>query len=109
MEIRCPACGKINSTAPVCPRCECDLSALMDAWQAAHAEAQTAKACLDQKNFQQALHHAGQSWQIKKNPVAAKIAFFASLGAGLFEDATRWYLHAEESSLPGNAAPRNNG
>lgn len=95
MEIKCPACSKISFGAAVCPRCECELSLLKDVVQAAQSWAGEARKHLYRKDYTAALQHAGHSWSIKKNRPAAQIAFFASLGAGLFEEASFWYLFCQ--------------
>ena len=42
----------------------------------------------------EALMHAESSWRLKKNSVAAKLAFMACILSGKFNEASSWYDRA---------------
>lgn len=100
MQIRCPACKKLNDSTDKCNRCGGDLSDLRRMRQAAVEQLKLGKKHLLQMNAEKALLRAKSSWRLKKSASAAKLAFLASLMGGHFSEATRWYSTATAGGNP---------
>lgn len=91
MNITCPACGKKNEGVMECRRCGCELAVLQQITAVAEAvllDGQKSLACGDAA---EAVYQAKKSWQLKKNPEAARLAFLANLAIGDFTQAQMWY------------------
>ncbi len=91
MEIKCPACKKVNSISYICERCGCDLSFLREIFDISLYELWLGVDKLKKGNGVEALRHAKKSWHLKKNDDAAKLAFMACLLLRDFIDASAWY------------------
>lgn len=98
MEIKCPACRKLNNTVYECSRCGGDLSALHRVQAAAGRELEKGRLCLKTNHAAEALAKAQVSWRLKKTASAAKLAFLACLFLNRFDEATRWYALALAST-----------
>ncbi len=94
MEIRCPACRKVNSLSDLCERCGCDLSVLKKIQQAALTEFHAGVRELKKGAGEGALNHAEISWRLKKNNNAAKLGFSACILLKEFNEAQTWYNRA---------------
>ncbi|MEI6125515.1 MAG: hypothetical protein WCQ99_03075 [Pseudomonadota bacterium] len=94
MEIRCPACSKVNSTEAQCSRCGSDLAVLVNILHAAAAELTLSKKSLASGKVSAALHHARRSWRLKKSSDAAQLAFLSSLAGASPDEAAQWYARA---------------
>lgn len=93
MEISCPACKKITA-ADLCERCGADISVLKKILRAARSESLLARKKLQSGEVREALRHAEKSWRLKKNDLAAKIAFSACLVLDDFQSARFWYVRS---------------
>ena len=84
MEIRCPACRKVNETDEIraCARCECDLSDLFRIARAAENQLLRSVVCLRQGLGSEAYEYATQSWTLKRSPESARLAFLAACHLG---------------------------
>jgi len=98
MGITCPACGKMNEGVMECRRCGCELAILQKITGAAEASLFDGKKSLASGDAAAALYQAKKSWQLKKSPEAARLAFLASLASGDFTQAGRWYMLAKDWS-----------
>ena len=109
MQIRCPACKKLNDSTDECNRCGGNLSDLRRIRRAAVEELKLGKRYLLRMNSGKALLSASSSWRLKKSVSAAKLAFLASLMGGHFSEATRWYRMATTGGSLGSARDRQPG
>jgi hypothetical protein len=91
MNIDCPACGKKNNGSPECIRCGCELEVLRNIAIAADRALDRGRQCLVQGEATAAAAEAMRSWQLKKSPAAARLAFLAYLAIGDFTKASQWY------------------
>ena len=92
MVLICPACRKANETeaASSCARCGCDLSALASLMLAAASRLADAGECLRNRQWQQALEGAEESWTWRHTPSAARVAFLAAAALGDTRRAFHW-------------------
>ena len=91
MEIRCPACRKMNNESLKCIRCGCDLSILNKILKASRHNFLIGLHNLKNGSGSDALFHAKRSWDLKKTTETAKLGFMASLLADEFDQAIVWY------------------
>lgn len=94
MEIKCPACGKVNVYVKQCSRCGCDLTALMQIAMAGQMRLARGRKALRLGKANAALEEAILSWRLKKSRAAAKLAFLACLMMKDFKQAGKWYGYA---------------
>lgn len=94
MQIKCPACQKINENNDACDRCKCDLTGLRRLSMAAQMRLAAGSEALRHGNGHDALSHAVASWRLKKSEAAAKLAFLSCLLLKDFEQATTWGVEA---------------
>jgi hypothetical protein len=95
MNITCPACGKKNEDARECLRCGCELYILEMITRAAAREFFMGRENFLADDMRAAMHHAGKSWYLKKNPEAARLAFLSALAANDLVQVDRWYVRAK--------------
>lgn len=91
MSILCPACGKTNEGITECQRCRCELAILQRITKAADALLRDAQKSLSIGDAAAAVDQAKKSWQLKKSPEAARLAFLSNLAIGDFTQARKWY------------------
>ena len=106
MTLRCPACGKVNDLAsgePICQRCACDLSLLVWVVDSALRHLQAASAEFRAREWESALWHAEQSWNLLHTPSAARSAFLASAAVGDTAKALQWLPRSKETGETGKA------
>lgn len=94
MEIKCPACRKINLSTSQCGRCGADLGMLIHTLQTSTRLLADGRRFLLQNDGTKALHAAQNAWHLKHSPAAARLAFLACLLDRQFEDAGIWYERA---------------
>jgi len=84
MEIRCPACRKVNESPEprTCGRCECDLSELFRITRAAQDQNVRSADCLRRGMGRRAYGHALRSWSLKRTLQGAQLAFLAACQMG---------------------------
>ncbi len=97
MEIKCPACKKVNRDSLICTRCECDLNDLNRIIQSARNEIIIGIASLKKGEGKKAFLHAKTSWGLKNSSPAAKLAFLANIQLSSFDEATLWYQRSIRS------------
>ncbi len=96
--ITCPACKKKNVSTDNCVRCNCDLSSLIKIIKTAEISLSSGFYFLKQGNGEAALHYAQISWNLKKNHIAAKLAFLSCMQLKKFDEGKRWYVKAVKPS-----------
>ena len=92
-EIECPSCRRISLVTDdldACPRCECDLEQLLQIALLAHSKIDQALRCLTTGNWEQALHDAEESWSLRHDARAARIAFLAAIACDDLAEAREW-------------------
>lgn len=91
MEIRCPACKKMNVQENICLRCGTDLSALKAVRSAAYRYLEKSRKHILAENAEKALICARYAWMLEHTPKAAEQAFLACLLLRRYDQATNWY------------------
>lgn len=97
MEIKCPSCRKLNKWEDsyldvyLCKRCQGDLSKLFEIVLVAKNKLNKSEYFLSQKNANEALTQAKESWNLKHSKEAAKLAFLASIANKNYSLACSWY------------------
>ncbi len=95
MDIKCPACRKINDSGNInCIRCECDISPLIAILNQAEQEIEHCRYSLNKGDGEKALRHAASSWQLKNSKESAQLAFLAALKENNEKEASLWYARA---------------
>lgn len=74
-----------------CQRCGCELAVLQRITEVADVTLRDGKKSLVCGDAAAAVYQAKKSWQLKKSPEAARLAFLANLAIGDFTQAERWY------------------
>lgn len=91
LSIDCPVCGKKEIREHICPRCETDITVLMNIKRGAETLAALARTALRDMNTKKALNYAKSSWALKKNRPAAQTAFLACCAERNYTPALKWY------------------
>ena len=94
MALSCPACKKASDNSDTCPRCGADLKALHLIRAAAQSQLARGRRLLRQGRAREAQKCAAVSWDLKKSPEAARLAFLACLYLAQFDRARQWYAAA---------------
>ncbi len=99
MTLRCPACGKINELAGTlaCQRCSCDLTTLTSILRSAQEHLTSAGAQFRSQQWEAALWHASESWNLRHTPVAARLACLAAAALGDSGQVWQWLPLARQS------------
>ena len=102
-EISCPACRKLQAetslaTLSQCSRCQCELDSLRDITNAAAGAYVTSQQLLVTGDGPGALEQARISWELRRQPETAQLAFLAALLSADYENADHWYKVAEKIS-----------
>lgn len=100
-EISCPACRKLQTetglaTLGQCSRCQCKLDTLREITNAAAQAYSTSHQLLTTGDGPGALEQAHISWELRRQPETAQLAFLASLLSADFKNADHWYKIAEQ-------------
>ncbi len=102
-EISCPACRKEQASARLatlsqCSRCQCELDSLREITDAAAGTYIAGQQLLAAGNGAGALEQARISWELRRQPETAQLAFLAALLSADYENADHWYKVAEKIS-----------
>lgn len=95
--VRCPACGKTGLSTMECPRCGCDLVELRWVLRRAGEYRAESAAALVRGDGTAALRLARTAWQLRKDPIVARVACAAAALCGLTREASLWYSRAEKA------------
>ena len=101
MEIKCPAFRKSNDVSiskSNCIRCGCDLEKLANVMREALSQLNSAARSLRNGNWQEALDSADITWNYRHSPMAARIAFLATVALNQTESAILWKARLEKNS-----------
>ncbi|MEA1923786.1 MAG: hypothetical protein U9N63_14160, partial [Pseudomonadota bacterium] len=100
-EISCPACRKLQAETSLatlcqCSRCQCELNSLQEITNAAAKAYTASQQLLAAGNGNGAQEQARISWELRRQPETAQLAFLASLLSADYENADHWYRLAEK-------------
>ncbi len=96
MEIRCPACRKINADNGQCMRCGCDLSRIRTIISDSENFNRQSIQALKKTNYDKARQCAEQAWKLQHNRISAIAEFMVLLGQGDFAGAVKWYARQKK-------------
>ena len=96
MAIRCPACKRSNSGEDFCQRCGTDLSVLNAIHSASRSYLERSRRHILLGRGDDALSCARQAWDLEHTQQAAKLAFLSCLLLERYEQATQWYIRANQ-------------
>ncbi|MGY8686956.1 MAG: hypothetical protein ACKVHP_04365 [Verrucomicrobiales bacterium] len=100
--LQCPACRKkhlLPLDEAVCTRCGLDFSSLLEVREAASRLRQQAVKQLSAGAYEEALVNSPDSWNLKKPPASARLAYVLCLAQGDFDTAEEWRSTVFGSSL----------
>jgi hypothetical protein len=101
MSIDCPACGKKSDGSPECLRCGGELAVLRSIAELAEQALDRSRESLARGEAAATAKEAKRSWQFRKSPEAARLAFLAQLAMGDFPEAGRWYARSGKNRHDG--------
>ena len=99
-EISCPACKKQQAATALtnityCSRCQCELDSLREITNAAAHAYTVSRQLLAAGDGAGALEQARISWELRRQPATAELAFLAALLTADYKEADHWYKLAE--------------
>ena len=98
MEIKCPACRKINylENQVICQRCGCDLTRLqqIEIWACDYLT--QGQAFLIRNDWKSAFNLARQSWNMHHSKNSALMAILAAIGMHDTMEILRWQKRCRE-------------
>ncbi len=106
--IHCPSCRKVNPIHEElrhCERCQCDLATLVNTRKLAETITRWAVNRLAAGDWEEALNHASDSWELFRSEESARLAFVASVAKGDLANAVEWLQVCSFKSPAGEPHP----